>query len=668
MQFEDGSQAVIGGRSVSTISDEVSRQKQVLVDLAHCESSGVSVVHCPSAAQENQLIRALLLAARSDGFVSAHVSLLEHPVDAIDRLVEAVLDALVLPGDTQRGGILRLLETFCRRPRALQKWDERTEELGLGGDLVALCRAYIAAEDDGHREVALFTRWAEGTALSSRHRVPGVRGVLDVHTGQRVFGELSRILVALGYPGLVLILSQGDSISTRTARQREKAYTLLRELVDNFDSGRGAVGTRIMLTGTEALFSGPTSLQELPPLYARLSVPSFAEPPPPHRTWTSLIRDPLDYEHRKVRAKSEAKPAALRALIRLSQGLPPVDGVTQMSVGHERIDKSIDKLFAHADMAGSVFQVLSGEYGSGKTHLLLHLKERALKQGHPVFWLNLERMNLDLGNPARHLARVLEQSVLPGRGQQSALSRLAYYTRSRKKLKMLLEILEQTATSGTEESRSAQKALAHVAAHQDSGAALEEYLSARDLAEKPGSGAYRRDAYRRLLLWVRILQEMEGTRGPVLVIDEAENLYTSGVSEAARRAALRTLAFYCGGVLPGACVILAMTPPALAEMRKEARSLLTQAAEVNSTLDLEDVQLFRMRLQKLTPDEVPTFSTKMRYELAEKVRAAHRAVRGPVPMEDWDELVKAEVKQARLPRALMRSLLDQLESAWWAGY
>src|SRR5690606_12911873 len=192
---------------------------------------------------------------------------------------------------------------------------------------------------------------------------------------------------------------------------------------------------------------------------ARIALPSDAEPPPPHRTWTSLIRDPYEYVHRAPRPMKDGRGRSLRSLIRLSQGLPPVEAVVAMSVGHERVDKSIDKLFSHAEMSGSVFQVLSGEYGSGKTHILLHLAERALAQQHPVFWLNLERMNLDLGNPARHLARVLEQSVLPLRGRPSCIERLSSWTHSPKKLKELKVALEEIVQSSSHEAKAAKKAL-----------------------------------------------------------------------------------------------------------------------------------------------------------------------------------------------------------------
>ncbi len=655
--------------SVTTVEDEVARLNQALVDLQYCGSASVALCHCPQSTIENRLIRELSQAARAQRFVSAHLSLDTYPVDGIDALVAAILDILVPPRESRAGGILKLLDLFYEKHKkhALEKFSQACALESATGDLYALCRAYLAAEDDAHREVRAFTLWAEGEALLGRRKVSGVRGVLDLHTGQRVFSELTRIIRALGHHGLVLVLSQGDCIAARSPRQREKSYTLLRELVDNFDSGRGAVSTRIVITGGDALFEGPTSLQSLPPLFARLSLPSAAEPPPPHRSWTSLVREPFVYKHRKIRPAEGSRPQALRSLIRISQGLPPLEAVTQMSVGQEKIDKSVDKLLHHADMAGSVFQVLSGEYGSGKTHILLHLAERALASGHPVFWFNLERMNLDLGNPARHLHRILEQSILPQRGRPSALDRLAFWTRSPSKLRALLQALDTIAQTPSEESKAAKKALALCAQQEDVGAVLDDFLSARDLKEKPGSSGYRLDAYRRLLLWVELLRLLEKIKGPVLLIDEAENLYTSGVPEAARRSALRSLAFYCGGALPGACVLLAMTPPALTALRKESKTLLREAAELGSTLTLEDVDLFRRRLHKLSPDEVPQFSRPMRKELARRIRLTHKSVRGAVKMENWDTLVNDVLRDAPQPRLIMRRLVDELEASWWGG-
>ncbi len=654
--------------SVTTVDDEVARLEQALLDLSHARASSVSLTEVGVAVSEAALVRALTKAAESRGFVVAHVPLADTPLDALEGLLTRSLDALAVPGVRDKG-LLGLLAAYYDRhgSKAVARFDEAVEEEQAEGDLAAICRAYLGAEGDAAREVRAFTLWAEGTDLSARTRIDGVRSKLDAHSAQRVLRDLSRVVRALGYPGTLLLLSGGTALTERTERQRERGYTVLRELVDNFDSGRGVAALRISILGGPKLFSGPHSVQSLPPLAMRLAVPSGAEPPPPHRAWTALVKEPFEYVHRRVRAPRDVKPSALRSFIRVAQGLPPTEAVASMSVGHERIDRTVDKLLGHAENAGSVFQVLSGEYGSGKTHVLLHLAERAHKRGHPIFWLNLERMNLDLGNPARHLSRVLETSVLPVRGRPTALDRLAQWTRSKAKSKALTEALSVVAASDSEESAAAKKALALAAAAEDPGMALEEFLSARDLASKPNGPSYRHDAYRRLLLWCALLTNLEKAKGPVILIDEAENLYTTGVSRPSRRAALRTLSFLCGGAVPGACVILAMTPSALAEMRKESAALLGEQEETESTLTLEDVTLFRRRLSKLVPDEVPDFSRPMRLALAERVRSTHELVRGSVDVGDWEGVVRAAVNAGGPPRTLVRHLADQLEAAWWRG-
>ncbi len=337
-----------------------------------------------------------------------------------------------------------------------------------------------------------------------------------------------------------------------------------------------------------------------------------------------------------------------------------------MSVGHDKIERTIDRLFHHVDMAGSVFTALVGEYGSGKTHLLMHLAERALKEDRPVFWLNLERMNLDLGNPARHLNRLLEHSVLPIRRRPSALERASYWTRNRRKLRALMAELEVIAESESEESAGAKKALRLADEAEDPGHALEIYLSGLDLEDKNGT-SYRRDAYRRILLWVELLTRLEGCQGAVILIDEAENLYSSGLPWSVRRTALRSLAFYCGGAIPGAAVVMAMTPPAFEDLGHEAGLLLNEADEMASTLDIEDVDLFRRRLKQLKPVDVPALTRRQREELADKVLRTHRSVRGTVDVPDWPMHRARLSREHRSPRTLIRTLVDELESIWWSG-
>ncbi|MCH2110425.1 MAG: ATP-binding protein [Polyangiaceae bacterium] len=654
--------------SVTSVADEEARLEQALLDIAVSQATAMSLVHCPSITLENQLLRALRETAHTRRFVVATISMREHPVDTLDDLVACLLDALAIRSDDRRKGILFLLDRFFEKKgkKSVQRFSDECEELGASGDLVTLCAAYLDAEDDAKREVRAFEKWSQGEVTPYGEKL-GVRSRLTSRNAQRVFADLSRVVQALGYAGLVVFLSEGEALAERSDRQRERGYTVLRELVDNFDSARGAMATKLVITGQDSLFEGERSLRSLPALLTRLRVPSPALPPPPHRTWTSILRAPEEYIHRRIRAPKDSKPGAIRSLIRVSQGLPPTEAVTSMSVGHEGIDRTISKLFNHAEMAGSVFQFISGEYGSGKTHLLLHLAERALAEGHPVFWLNLERMNIDLGNPQRHLSRVLEMSVMPKRSRQSARERASVWTRSKGKLKKLTTALEEIAGHDTEEAQAAKKCLSVAQQSENSGPAIENFLLGLDLKDKPSAANYRQDAYRRILLWCELLTRLDGAAGPVILIDEAENLYTSGVSRHARRAALRTLSFYCGGLVPSATVLLAMTPNVLVQMRKESRLLLNELKDVDSTLELEDVDIFRRRLLKLQPDTVPEFSKKMRKLLAEKVRTTHRSVRGDVAMEDWDGLVRQVTKSVEPPRVIVRALLDELEASWWRG-
>src|SRR5262249_14073987 len=150
--------------------------------------------------------------------------------------------------------------------------------------------------------------------------------------------------------------------------------------------------------------------------------------------------------------------------------------------------------------------------------------------------------------------------------------------------KLLVEIAQREDEAGA----AAARALRRAERGQSRGAALEAFLGAGDLESKTANPGYRHDAYGRLLLWIELLERLEKCAGPVVVIDEAENLYKMGVSRSERRTALRSLSFYCGGSLPRACVVLAITPDALEKLKEEARELLEEVTEQVTLLENED--------------------------------------------------------------------------------
>jgi hypothetical protein len=366
-------------------------------------------------------------------------------------------------------------------------------------------------------------------------------------------------------------------------------------------------------------------------------------------------------------APDAAGAAPLRALIRACQGLPPVESILSMSVGQEAIDAAIEGLFAHATMDGSVFALLTGEYGAGKTHLLLHLAARALAERRPVLRLSLERLDTDFGNPQRHLRRMLESAILPGKARATPIDRLMAWTRNAEGLERLKRALEAVAATGDgDAARAAGRGLRRASHSKAPGAALDAFLGASDLTDKSGGANYRLDAYGRLLLWLELLERLERCAGPVLVIDEAENLYKIGVSRSERRTALRTLSFYCGGALPRACVVMAITPDVLDALRAESKELLEELTDQATLLSLEDATMLRRRLHRLQPMVVPTLERAHRAMLLSRLRSTHARVRGRRADAAWarfadDLLVDAELS----PRELVRRASDWLEARWW---
>jgi hypothetical protein len=169
-------------------------------------------------------------------------------------------------------------------------------------------------------------------------------------------------------------------------------------------------------------------------------------------------------------------------------------------------------------------------------------------------------------------------------------------------------------------------------------------------------------------LWLELLERVEKCAGPVLIIDEAENLYRPGISRAERRTALRSLSFYCGGALPRACVILAITPDVLGEMRAEARELLEEVSEQVTLLASEDAAMLRRRLWHIKPIEVPALTEEHRTTLLARVRATHARARGARSGREWTRVADALLAERDLSaREFVRRAVDWLEANWWEG-
>jgi P-loop Domain of unknown function (DUF2791) len=138
----------------------------------------------------------------------------------------------------------------------------------------ACLRRYRQALASGDREIAdgLIAWLARSPNVSARiKRSAGIRGEID-HFGALSFLQgLLTVLRDSGFPGLVLVLDEVETLQRVRGDVRDKALNALRQLIDEVDTGRFP-GLYLLITGTPAFFDGPQGAQRLPPLMQRLHV------------------------------------------------------------------------------------------------------------------------------------------------------------------------------------------------------------------------------------------------------------------------------------------------------------------------------------------------------------------------------------------------------------
>ncbi len=640
-------------------------REQALEDLATSSAAEVTFVRCDDAAAGAAFIAAALDRAGKRRFAVAEVSLLgDRGFDALDSLVRILARTMGAPTlPPERRGLLAHLDDFVDKhgQRSREWFESGARRKAAYGDLTEIARDYVEGRLSERHASGKLEQWLSGTVVDRTEEAP----TLNRKTAKRALSELTRLVRVLGFRGLFLVISRGETLTKLPPARRRDAYTVLRELVDNVDGGRGLVATHIVVFGRSELFTGPRSIESLTPLALRVGSGRFETGSAPHRVLVDLHEKEMDGELPEVRPPDKAAARELRALVRSASGLPPTEGVPTLSVGYEKIDQVIVDLLSVSALQGSVFAELTGAYGSGKTHLLLHLADRALDDRRPVLRLAVEAAHTDLGQPQRHLRRLLEDSTLPLGGRPSITDLLYQWTSREDSTSRLVETLERLQARDDEIGEDAATIVRAAKRRKNPRRTLESLLSGRDLSEKTATRRYRAAAYGRLLLWLALLEELEGLKGPVLFIDEAENLYRGGVARAERRTALRSLAFYCGGVIASGCVVLALTKDASEKLADECEELLGEVDDQASTLTWEDAALFLRRLRRPKVIPVPALKPDAAHELSRAVRKAHRMVRGSVRAPGIDELVQAHLAARDTPRAIVRTVVDRLERAWW---
>src|SRR5258708_4102052 len=446
---------------VEWVDHIVASRLQTIGDIAVARMGTVAVIAGDGDA--TPVIDALVDSALANGFVVAMASLAEHGLQELHAVVSALAASMRAPRvhAGRRNGVIAALDAFAsahgRSAEAL--FEESADEEAVGGELCLLAHEYIASTS-GTGSARKLQAWLGGRDVA--READGLRP-LSARTAKRALADLTRLVRALGHRGTRIVLRDAEALVDLSPGRRDVAYTVLREIVDNADGGHGVVACETLLVGTGDLDRRVHSLFDHPALATRIVADVPPGPPIPHQTWIALSPDdptaslppvPKPYE------TSERHASQLGALVRIAQGLPALEAIPNLTAGMEEVDARTAQLSHTASNYGSAFAVLLGDYGAGKTHHLLHLEARALAERRPVLRLAVERLDEDLGNPQRHLRRLIENATFPGKRRTGFLERLAAWLSKPAPRKRPRPALDAVFEAHDETARPAARALA----------------------------------------------------------------------------------------------------------------------------------------------------------------------------------------------------------------
>ncbi|MPY94450.1 MAG: BREX system ATP-binding protein BrxD [Acidimicrobiia bacterium] len=136
----------------------------------------------------------------------------------------------------------------------------------------AVLRAYLEATTMGDRATAdgqLAWLGGQPHVAASVKRAAGIKGDLDHDAALSFLAGLLAVLRDAGYPGLLVVLDEVETMQRMRSDTRDKGLEALRKLVDDVYEGRFP-GLYLLITGTPAFFDGPQGVQRLAPLAQRL--------------------------------------------------------------------------------------------------------------------------------------------------------------------------------------------------------------------------------------------------------------------------------------------------------------------------------------------------------------------------------------------------------------
>jgi hypothetical protein len=359
----------------------------------------------------------------------------------------------------------------------------------------------------------------------------------------------------------------------------------------------------------------------------------------------------------------------LRAVHRLRSGLPPCDHIEELTVIAPRTASSIRALLAGTQ--DHRWLVISGQYGHGKTHTLALVREVAHSLGLATAQISADGYGSALNHPQRFVHLLFRTLELP-RGRASGYEHLLEEALlDAEKARVLRDVAGRRLTGWREIDREVLGCLDGLIEKfddPDAGderawlvARITQYLAGHSIVHRAGP-LVREMSYVLMLIAQEFLARL-GIPRVVLLIDEAESIYTK-LAPQARAGAYRVLSALCEAPALGTfSVALAMTPDACHALAADAPWM----ANEEGGLPDEPVKALgrTLRTGDVLTLQCKTLGPGDRAVLLERVRGLYRraypAWNDPAAESTWADRVERAARLDISPRLLIRQAVNVLD-------
>lgn len=370
-------------------------------------------------------------------------------------------------------------------------------------------------------------------------------------------------------------------------------------------------------------------------------------------------------------ATERAEP--LRVISRLRSGLPPQERILDLTIRSEGLVARIQTVLHGASNGRRALQV-TGDYGDGKSHTLALIADMARSAGLATCHLSADGAGAALNHPQRFLPILLASLEVPGRTRNGYEDLLYQVLLSPEESRVLGQITGRLLNTARRVDGAATYALRRMTSLRAAGEGSTEelnrlarlvayHLTGESICHRPANPSTRELAYRLLRVAGELLKSL-GTPGLVIVIDEAESIFTKLPTTQSRRGAYRVLAALCAATeLESSRVAFAMTPDALRALGAAVPEMFADTI----CLACEPVKQLAGMVAAGSFARIVCAPPRAQHraDLLERIRSLYSQAYPDAPAQpgakSWEDLVRAAVVGDWSVRLLVRQAIDHLD-------